>query len=150
MNTLKGGVTNINCEENNCQVNLNNIENMSFAVKSNIMKRVILDLEELGSGNHRAMIGANFEGNLNTCNFDYGACIRTIDANQSAGIIIQTELEIADVIVGFKNERMDSFIEVYSYHQLSNLILQTRIGETVQFEYIRNGIRSTTEAVNAR
>ncbi len=134
MNTLKGS----------------NTEALSFAVKSNIMQRVILDLEELGSGDHRSKIGANFEGNLNTCNFDYGACIRTIDANQSAGIIIQTDLEIKDIIVGFKNERMSEFVEVFSYSQLAALILQTRKGELVEFEFIRDGIRSTTEGVIAR
>jgi serine protease Do len=150
MNTLKGGVTNIKCEENDCEVNLNNIENMSFAVKSNIMQRVILDLEEFGNGNHRPISGANFEGNLSTCDFYYGACIRTINADLSSGTVVQTELQIGDVIVAFKNEHMNEFIEVYSHHQLANLILQTRVGETVEFEYMRNGIRLRTSPVNSR
>ena len=134
MNTLKGS----------------NTEALSFAVKSNIMQRVILDLEELGSGNHRLDIGGQFEGNLISCDFDYGACIRTIHADQSSGTLIQTELQAKDVIVGFKNERMTEFVEVLSSSQLSALILQTRKGELVEFEFIRDGIRSTTEGVIAR
>jgi len=134
MNTLKGTTT----------------ERLSFAVKSNIIQRVILDLEEIGSGNHRLDIGGQFESNLITCDFHYGACIRTVHADQSSGTLIQTELQAKDIIVGFKNERMSEFVEVFSSAQLSSLLLQTRKGEIVEFEYIRDGVRLRTSPVNSR
>jgi S1-C subfamily serine protease len=134
MNTMKGSTT----------------EALSFAVKSNIIKRVILDLEEHGSGNHRVNIGGDFEINLNNCNFYYGACIKKINSNSAAETLVQTELQVGDIIVGFKNERMESFVEVFSRSQLQNLFLQTRNGEGVEFEFIREGVRTKTETVSAR
>ena len=134
MNTLKGADT----------------DNTSFAVKSNIIQRVILDLEEKGSGNHRVDIGGLFAENLANCNFKYGACISRIYADQSTGTLIVTEMQVGDVIVSFKNERMQEPIEIFSRHQLLALLMATRINEEIQFEYIRNGQRITSSITKSR
>lgn len=131
MNTLTGNTT----------------EGLSFAVKSNVMIRVILDIEEFGFSIDRARIGGAIAGNLLGCDFDYGACILSLEINST---MKDAGLEVGDVIVGFRNERMDSFIEVYNFHQFSNLVLQTRYNEEVQFEYIRNGVRQTSNTVKIR
>ena len=134
MNTLKGA----------------NTDDTSFAVKSNIMQRVILDLEEKGSGNHRLNIGGLFGANPQNCGFKYGACISNIYADQSTGTLILTELQVGDIVVAFKNERTENFIEIFSHHQLLALLMATRVGEDLQFEYIRNGERITSSITKSR
>jgi S1-C subfamily serine protease len=130
MNTLKGSST----------------EGMAFAVKSNIIQRVILDIEEFGTYTRRARLAGDFASNPLNCNFDYGVCIESVSSVSS---LKDVGLLVGDVIVAFKNERMNDFVEVYSRHQLLNLVLQTRIGEEFQLQYIRNGERfdSTVESI---
>ena len=131
MNTLKGSST----------------EAIAFAVKSNIMQRVILDLEEFGTYTQRARLAGKFASNLLDCGFDYGVCIEEIDYTST---LKDAGLEVGDVIVAYRYERLGEFVEVFSRHQLLNLVMQTRVGESIQFEYIRDGIRYTSEEVNIR
>lgn len=134
MNTLKGSST----------------DDTSFAVKSNIIQRVILDLEQNGSGNHRLNIGGLFGSNPQNCGFEYGACISNIYADSSTGTLILTDLQVGDIVVAFKNERTENFIEIFSHHQLQALLMATRIGEDIQFEYVRNGERITSSITKSR
>ena len=134
MNTLKGTDT----------------DDTSFAVKSNIIQRVILDLEQKGSGNHRINLGGLFGTDPISCGFKYGACISNIYADSSTGTLILTEMQVGDVIVSFKNERMQEPIEIFSRHQLQALLMATRIGEDIQFEYIRNEQRITSSITKSR
>ena len=151
MNTFKGSVSTFKCEEGeDCQVNFNRIENMSFAVKSNIIQRVILDLEEKGSGDHRVNLGGLLGNDPISCGFKYGACISNIYADSSTGTLILTEMQVGDIIVSFKNERMQEPIEIFSHHQLLALLMATRVGEDLQFEYIRNGERITSSITKSR
>lgn len=137
MNTLKGGIANYSCEENDCQVNFNQVENMSFAVKSNIMQRVILDIEDTSVETIvRARLGGIFKSNPSDCNYDYGACISSVGNTTLSQLKFQTN----DNIIGFKNERLDEeFITILTAHQLAALVLATRLGEEIQIKYVRNG-----------
>lgn len=118
-------------------------ESLSFAVKSNIIKRVILDIEAGSDPSIRSSLNATIYSNLDFCNFDYGACINTIS---SYGILYDLGFETGDVIIGFKNSRMENYVTVFSRYQMLNLLLQTRVGENVSFKYVRNNeINETLE-----
>jgi len=120
MNTLNGG---------------SQVESVSFALKSNIVQRVILDLEEKGTGDHRIQLNAEFYNNPLNCNGDFGVCIESIGFNS---FLNSLELEENDLIIGFQNQE-DSFIQVESRHEFNSLILSTRSTETIRIKYIREG-----------
>ena len=120
MNTLNGG---------------SQVESASFALKSNIVQRVILDLEEKGTGDHRIQLNAEFYKNPLNCNGDFGVCIESIGFNS---FLNSLELEENDLIIGFQNQE-DSFIQVESRHEFNSLILSTRSTETIRIKYIREG-----------
>jgi serine protease Do len=123
-----------------------NFDNMAYAVTSNIIQRVILDLEEYQT--ETKLVRADFHLKLYTnpepCNEIYGVCIDRVN-NVSGSISITKNLQALDLIISFKNERMEDYITVYNRAQFNSLVLQTRVGELVSIQYYRNGVLYTSD-----
>lgn len=123
-----------------------NFDSMALAVSSNIVQRVITDLEEYQT--ETRLVRGEFHLRLYTnpepCEAIYGVCIDRV--NDVEGSISKTkQLAALDLIVGFKNARMNDFITVYNRNQFQELVLQTRVGELLQVQYYRNLVLYTLE-----
>ena len=110
----------------------------SFAVPSNIAKKVIEDIMEFGNV-QRAFIGINYrelDGNIN----------KDFDVANTEGVIITNVLEdsgakkagirINDIIVKANN------VEVSTFADLSGFLSAKRPGDVIDFTIIRNGSQS--------
>ena len=110
----------------------------SFAVPSNIAKKVIEDIMEFGNV-QRAFIGINYrelDGNVN----------KDFDVANTEGVIITNVLEesgakkagirINDIIVKANN------VEVSTFADLSGFLSAKRPGDVIDFTIIRNGNQS--------
>jgi S1-C subfamily serine protease len=124
-------------------------ENISLAVVSNIVERVVSELEDKQTLTNlpRAVFGADLFPNLSSCTLEYGACIKSVKDNTVSQL---KGLQEYDVIVGFKNERMEDFVNVYNHNQLGELLVQTKIQELIQVKYYRNGELFTSETLTIR
>jgi S1-C subfamily serine protease len=124
-------------------------ENISLAVVSNIVKRVVLDLEEFQTTTNLSRVNFGITSFVNlqneNCNSEYGVCISTVHPDKVSNT---KGLVQYDVIVGFKNARMNEFVNVYNNQQFNELLVQTRIGENIQIKYLRNGEEYTTNPIN--
>ncbi len=110
----------------------------SFAVPSNIAKKVIEDIMEFGNV-QRAFIGINYrelDGNIN----------KDFDVSNTEGVIITNVLEdsgakkagirINDIIVKADN------VDVSTFADLSGFLSAQRPGDVIDFTIIRNGSQS--------
>lgn len=110
----------------------------SFAVPSNIAKKVIEDIMEFGNV-QRAFIGINYrelDGNVN----------KDFNVTNTEGVIITNVLEesgakkagikINDIIVKANN------VEVSTFADLSGFLSSKRPGDVIDFTIIRNGSQS--------
>jgi S1-C subfamily serine protease len=110
----------------------------SFAVPSNIAKKVIEDIMEFGNV-QRAFIGINYrelDGNVN----------KDFNVTNTEGVIITNVLEesgakkagikINDIIVKANN------VEVSTFADLSGFLSAKRPGDVIDFTIIRNGSQS--------
>jgi len=133
-----GALLNINGELigiNNMKIVDDSVNNIGFAIPSNTVKRIIDDLEDDGSVT-RPYLGVSTAANVNQCGYDYGVCI-TVQANGAAD---NAGLQDYDNIIGYKNEGMDDYMDIYNFDNLKEAILNSSVGETIQVLYIRNGI----------
>ena len=46
--------------------------------------------------------------------------------------------------IGYKNSSMTEFIDIYNFNDLKEAILNSRVGETIQLIYIRDGVTHTS------
>ena len=115
---------------------ISTLEDISLAVKSNIIQRVILDIEQNGNNPIRVNLGGTVYSNLSDCNFDFGVCVNTIGPN---GMLRDLNMRPKDIIIGFQNERMIEFVDVFNYTQFMALLVETRRGEKIDLIFIRDG-----------
>lgn len=109
--------------------------NIGFAIPSNTVQRIVSILEEHGSIT-RPFLGISADVYFNTCNVDFGVCVNVLEGGAAANAGLQD----GDVIIGFKLENEDAFMEILNFHDLREAILNLQVGDRVIIEYIRNGV----------
>jgi len=117
-----------------------NYEGMSFAIPSNVARKVQVDLKEFGAV-QRGKIGigindvnAELAKKLNLENIS-GVMINSVNLNSAAAI---AGLRRNDVVVGIQNTDILSTSEFYEE------INQYRPGDDIKVEYIRKGAKKST------
>ncbi len=133
-----GALLNINGELigiNNMKVVEDDVANIGFAIPSNTVKRIVNDLEDDGLIT-RPYLGISTYPQVNVCGLDYGVCVVV----QPGGAADAAGLQDDDIIIGYKNEGMDEFMDVYNFNDLKEAILNSSVGETIQLKYIRDGL----------
>lgn len=136
-----GALLNINGELvgiNNMKVVQDDVSNIGFAIPANTVKRIATDLEDDGEVT-RPYLGVTTNINQidDNCNLTYGVCLSSVSTGGAAD---NAELERYDIIVGFKNEGMDDYLEINNFNDLREAILNSSVGETIKIKYFRNGI----------
>jgi serine protease Do len=132
-----GALVNINGELvgiNNMKLVQDYVSGINFAIPSNTVKRVVEDLEDDGIVT-RPYLGISTYATVNVCGLDYGVCVdvQPLGAAEAAG------LENGDVIVGYKTQFMDDFLDVYNFNDLREAILNSSVGDEIMLRYYRNG-----------
>jgi len=132
-----GALVNINGELvgiNNMKLVQDYVSGINFAIPSNTVRRVVEDLEDDGIVT-RPYLGISTYATVNVCGLDYGVCVdvQPLGAAEAAG------LENGDVIVGYKTQHMDAFLDVYNFNDLREAILNSSVGDEVILRYYRNG-----------
>ena len=130
-----GALLNINGELigiNNMKIVVEDVSNIGFAIPSNTVKRITMDLEDDGIIT-RPYLGIQTYAYVNDCGLDYGVCVTVTDggAADAAGLIDD------DIIVGYKNEDETEFLEINNFNDLREAILNSSVGETIVIKYIR-------------
>ncbi len=118
----------------------------SFAIPSNLVKRVVTEIKESGGDIQRAMLGVSIlpisevkEQGVDV-DIEYGVFVRNYNVDrygrkvgfssaESAGV------EIGDVIIGVNSERINDF------EDLQDALKFVKIGDTVDVEVFREGKR---------
>lgn len=134
-----GALLNINGELigiNNMKIVDADVSNIGFAIPSNTVARITADLEDDGVVT-RPYLGVRSYATTNTCGLDYGVCLT--EATEG-GAAANAGLQPEDIIVGFKNEGMDEFLEINNFNDLKEAILNSSVGESIQLKYYRDGI----------
>lgn len=124
---------------NNMKIFLDNVSNIGFAIPSNTVKRIVLDLEDDGEIT-RPYLGITTQAQINACGLYFGVCITV----QSGGAAAAAGLVDFDVIIGYKNAEVDEFIEINNFNDLKEAILNSSVGESIIIEYIRDGVTNET------
>ena len=133
-----GALLNINGELigiNNMKLVDDYVTGIGFAIPSNTVRRITMDLEDDGIVT-RPYLGIVSNPSINVCGTEYGACVIEVytgGAAEAAGIID------FDTIIGYKVSSYDEFRVIYNFDDLREAILNSRIGEEVQLRYIRDG-----------
>jgi serine protease Do len=133
-----GALLNLNGELigiNNMKLVEEDVSNIGFAIPSNTVKRIVEDLEDDGVVT-RPYLGISTYAQVNVCGMDYGVCVTVQDGGAAEAAGLQDD----DVIIGYKNEGMDDFLDIYNFNDLREAILNSSVGETVTLKYVRNGI----------
>jgi len=132
-----GALLNINGELvgiNNMKIIEDYVSNIGFAIPSNTVKRIMMDLEDDGVVT-RPYLGILTYPQTNVCGTDYGVCvdIQAGGAAEAAGLID------GDTIIAFKNAEYGEFRDVMNFNDLKEAILNSQVGEEIQLKYIRDG-----------
>ncbi|MCU0346447.1 MAG: trypsin-like peptidase domain-containing protein [Saprospiraceae bacterium] len=112
-------------------------EGYSFAIPSNLVQKIMLDLKEFGSA-QRAILGVRIKDVDNEIAADFnlgnveGVLVRTVDAGSGAE---EAGLEMNDIIIGVNG------VKTASVPELQEQIARFRPGDTVALDIIRNGKR---------
>jgi len=133
-----GALVNINGELigiNNMKIVEDNVSNIGFSIPVNTVKRIAADLEDDGIIT-RPYLGISTYAQVNECGLDYGVCVTV----QAGGAAENAGLEDDDIIIGYKNEGMEDYLEVLNFNDLREAILNSYVGETIQLKYVRDGI----------
>ena len=117
--------------------------NIGFAIPSNTVKRVTEALLEDGEF-LRPFFGISAAEGVADCGQAFGVCVSTVNPD---GTAVQTSLETGDVIIGFKTEQEDDYLEVLNFNELREAILNAEVGLNVSIQYIRNGETFETDYV---
>lgn len=137
-----GALLNINGELigiNNMKLVSEDVSNIGFAIPSNTVRRIAADLEDDGIVT-RPYLGISTIAQLNLCNDSPGVCISV----QEDGAAFEAGLESGDTIVGYKTMDMDDFIDIRNFNELKEAILNSKVGDIIQVEYIRDGREYTS------
>lgn len=120
---------------NNMKIVLDDVSNIGFAIPSNTVQRIALDLEDDGEIT-RPYLGIQTYAQINACGLDYGVCV----AVQEGGAADNAGLQDDDVIIGYRNSTSTEFIEIFNFNDLKEAILNSSVGEIIIIQYIRNGV----------
>ncbi len=109
--------------------------NIGFAVPSNTVQRIVNDLEEQGYV-IRPFLGVLSNPIYASCGAEYGVCLADVvegGAAEAGGLLVD------DIIIGYKQVDDDDFLTVFNFTDLREYILNSRVGDEVVIQYIRNG-----------
>lgn len=132
-----GALLNINGELvgiNNMKLVDDDVSLIGFAIPSNTVKRIAMDLEDDGEIT-RPYLGITTSALTNQCGTSIGVCVEV----QTGGAAEAAGLENFDVIIGYKNENMDDYLEISNFNDLKEAILNSSVGESIQLKYYRDG-----------
>lgn len=131
-----GGLFNINGELlgiNNMKIVNNVASGIGFAIPSNTVKRIVSDLEENGRV-IRPFLGVTSNVGVSDCGQDFGVCITV----QSGGAAEVLGLRNGDIIIGYKLETFGTYIPIRTFNDLREAILNSKVGDRVSIQYIRD------------
>jgi len=123
---------------NNIQILYGYVGSINFAIPVNTVKRIILDLEDDGYVS-LPYVGIN-AALTSLCIEAEGVCVM-VDPDGNG---FDAGLENLDDIIGYKVGDMDYFKLIETEDQLLEVILNSSVGDTLQFKYIRDGIEYTS------
>lgn len=112
-------------------------EGYSFAIPSNLVQKIMLDLKEFGMA-QRALLGVRIKDVDNEIAADFdlgnveGVLIRTVDPGSGAE---EAGLQMNDIIIGVNG------VKTASVPELQEQIARFRPGDSVALDIIRNGRR---------
>ena len=109
--------------------------NIGFAVPSNTVRRIAQDLEDYGYI-VRPYLGIVSNVFYSGCDYPSGACIQDVD---SGGAADSAGLVPGDTIIGYKHQGDEAFVEVRNFNELREMILNSRVGDVIILQYVRNG-----------
>jgi len=118
---------------NNMKITDRLAANIGFAIPSNTAMRIIQDLEENGIV-QRPFLGVSALAQVSDCGQDFGVCITV----QSGGAAEEATLSTGDIIIGYKVEGWDDYVDILNFNDLREAILNSQVGEHVSLRYIRN------------
>jgi len=118
---------------NNMKITDRLAANIGFAIPSNTVMRIIEDLEENGVV-RRPFLGVSALAQVSDCGQDFGVCITV----QPGGAAEEANLNTGDIIIGYKVEGWDDYIDVLNFNDLREVILNSQVGENVSLRYLRD------------
>ncbi|TVP94644.1 MAG: hypothetical protein EA374_06340 [Acholeplasmatales bacterium] len=133
--TLDGHIAGINTLKTMRDSQGDATEGLGFAVPANTVLRVVRDLESFGEV-RRPFLGILANPVYGTCGQTFGVCVTGTtpgSAAEAAG------LRENDIITGYKTQNQDTFVPVFNFDQLREVILNSRVGDVVQIQFIRDG-----------
>ncbi len=119
---------------NNMKIVSDKADNIGFAIPSNTVARIVEDLEEKGYV-ERPYLGVRAMAQVSDCNQPYGVCLSQVE---SEGAAAEAGLEVGDIIVGYKLEGWDEYIDILNFNDLREAILNSQVGDRVSLQYYRN------------
>ncbi len=125
---------------NNMKLVEDYVSNIGFAIPSNTVRRITMDLEDDGIIT-RPFLGISTYAQINVCGTDYGVCIDV----QAGGAAEAAGLLDGDTIIGYKNSSYDEFRDIMNFNDLKEAILNSQVGEEIQLKYIRDGVIYTSD-----
>ena len=107
--------------------------NIGFAIPSNTVTRITDELIEQGYV-ERPFFGITALDQVSACGQDVGVCI---DGFSDEGTAAQTDLQSDDIIIGYKLEDWDEYVDILNFTDLREKILNSQVGERISVRYIR-------------
>ncbi len=128
---------------NNMKIVSDKADNIGFAIPSNTVSRIIADLEEKGYV-ERPYLGVRAMAQVSDCNQPFGVCLSDV---QSGGGAEEAGLREGDIIVGYKLEDWDDYVDILNFNALREAILNSQVGDRVSLRYYRNDTLQETDYV---
>lgn len=131
-----GGLFNINgglIGINNMKIVNNLASGIGFSIPSNTVQRIVFDLETNGSV-IRPFLGVTSNIGISDCGQESGVCITV----QTGGAAEALGLRNGDIITGYKLENWGTYIRIRTFNELREAILNSKVGDRVSIQYIRN------------
>ncbi len=132
-----GGLFDINGQLigiNNMKIVEDATTNINFAIPSNTVHRIVTELEESGQV-QRPYFGIEAASGVSACGQEYGVCVSRVDTD---GTAIDSGLEAGDIIIGYRLESWEEYVDVYNFNDLREAILNSQVGDNVSVKYIRD------------
>ena len=127
---------------NNMKIVDDLVTGIGFAIPSNTVKRIVTDLEPDGIVT-RPYLGISTNAYTNNCGLEFGVCITVLEDGAAEAALLHDE----DVIIGYKNEGMEDFLEINNFNDLREAILNSSFLEFITIKYIRDGEIEISEPV---
>jgi|LGOV01.1.fsa_nt_gb serine protease Do len=131
---------------NNMKIVDDDVTSIGFAIPSNTVWRIAIDLEDDGELS-TPYLGISTYAEINPCGMDYGVCV-TVQPGLPAAL---AGLQDDDLITGYLNDGETEYLEIVNFDNLREAILNSSIGETISIQFERvvlgNRITDTVEIV---